>query len=603
MKQTVTCYFLFILAIVSYGSAYSAGIKTYQSTVTAPILENDTVFAKNSAFQTAQVEILFMAIHELIADEIFAEYKRQIQYKNSLVPKDYLVSVKVISEFSKDDTFTIEIEGGIDTDSLEKTLRKRNLILQNDPWYSITFVLDNQLKIPTDKIEKRLAVFHLKIDQTVSVDFTPVKNLADTRIKETAKLIFENYPKNKIAISIEGVDNEDLGTINRIKIRIFRRSGLDQINTFSLNMPFSFDPNQDTIDPILPSLLPKIISSFTIQSLKRSVYNQGAENIFYLEVLGLYSPYIRSIFEKDILKQNRSIQNFRLTRLSSQSVEYEIRSNASLNSLTANIKKENSAFEFIVDENGFNALKIESIFKLTEQERELLIWKYNENVVNRIKESILEEKILLDEDLEEVELDNSLIPEYQENEPNNNSKTVNFLPENSQMIGRISSRADEDIFLLQGKQKEGETALQNITPVETITTETEKDVSDDTTEDNGVNLIHDEPEEEREIVPFILNIEWIKIGKSTLSPQLRLYDENFNFLNIFPLIGSQKKLSIQFSFKDYRPPKLYIRLSDKIGFIQGETGGFKYFDYLLRYSWDQTSDTEEKNTEFPGNSE
>jgi len=582
MKQTIICCFLFVFVILSFNSADCTGIKTYRSTITTPILENDTVFAKNSAFQTALSEILLLAIHGMIADEIFTEYKRQIQYKNSLRPRNYLVSVKVISELSIDHTFTIEVEGSIDTGSLETTLRKRNLILLNDPWYSLTLAIDDRLNIPTDKIEDRLAAFHLKIDQKLVLDLTPLKELTETRTKETAKLIFEKYPKNKIAISIEGLENDDFDKINRIKIRILRRIGLEQINTFSLNTPFPFDPNSSDFDEILPSLLPKLLSSFTIRSLKRNTYNQGSENIFFLEVHGLYNPYIRSLFEIDVLKQNRSIQKFRVTRLSAYFVEYEITSNTSLNSLIANIKKKKPSFEFLVNEKGFNTLKIESIFKLSEQERDLLDWKYNENVIKRIRESTLEEKILLGEDLDEVELDNNL-PEFQENEPNNNSKTVNSLPEKSLVIGRISSRADEDIFVLEGKPEEIEPAYPVESPSETISAESEQNLDKTPAE---------EEDEEKETQTLILNIEWTKIGKSTLSPQLRLYDENFNFINVFPLIGSQKKLVVQFSFKDYKPPKLYVRLSDKIGFIQGETGGFKYFDYLLRYSWDQTDDTE-----------
>jgi len=42
---------------------------------------------------------------------------------------------------------------------------------------------------------------------------------------------------------------------------------------------------------------------------------------------------------------------------------------------------------------------------------------------------------------------------------------------------------------------------------------------------------------------------------------------------------------IQFDFKGKTPQEVYIRITDQIGFIKGETGGYKSFFYLLKYQW------------------
>jgi hypothetical protein len=107
------------------------------------------------------------------------------------------------------------------------------------------------------------------------------------------------------------------------------------------------------------------------------------------------------------------------------------------------------------------------------------------------------------------------------------------------MLGNISSRADEDIYQLQVPDKESSTIV----------------------------------------------IDWIRIGKTSLSPQLRLYDKNFNFLNNYSLLGRRNRLKFRYTLQKDLSRQLYIRVSDAVGFFQGETGGYKSYQYLLKFDW------------------
>ncbi|MCP4754446.1 MAG: hypothetical protein GY866_26490, partial [Proteobacteria bacterium] len=107
-------------------------------------------------------------------------------------------------------------------------------------------------------------------------------------------------------------------------------------------------------------------------------------------------------------------------------------------------------------------------------------------------------------------------------------------------------------------------------------------------EDKKYPMFGEEPFDRQQKPPkeSTIHIDWIRVGRTTLNPQLRLYDENFDFINVFSLIGFQNKLSFSHTFHGDPPQKIYLRISDKIGFIPGETGGVKYFDYLIKYYWE-----------------
>ena len=139
-----------------------------------------------------------------------------------------------------------------------------------------------------------------------------------------------------------------------------------------------------------------------------------------------------------------------------------------------------------------------------------------------------------------VEIDETLIPEIEENEPNNNSRRFNYLPNETLLIGKISSRADEDIYQIEEPQEDETSSI---------------------------------------------NIEWMIASKTSLSPQLKLYDDDFKFLNSYSLIGNQNRIKFSYTFQTETPKRIYIRVSDSVGFIQGETGGYKSYDYLLKVEW------------------
>ena len=176
-------------------------------------------------------------------------------------------------------------------------------------------------------------------------------------------------------------------------------------------------------------------------------------------------------------------------------------------------------------------MEITAVYTVEEEISELDGWEYQVDTLTRIRKTF--------EVPEEEEIGEAFIPKIVEKEPNNTSRVTNFLPSATRVLGNISSRADEDIFQLQLPEEDSSSIM----------------------------------------------IDWIRVGKTSLSPQLRLYDENFNFLGNYALSGKSKRLKFSYTLPSDAPKVIFIRISDAVGFIQGETGGYKSYQYMLRFEW------------------
>ncbi|MBU3915330.1 hypothetical protein KKA14_07330 [bacterium] len=550
IKQTTRAWLLIIFLHLFTTSLFAQEIKTYHGSVTVPILENDIAFAKNNAFLTSQRQLLSAAIKDLIGERLFDEYQTQIYKRKIITPSDYLVSVIVLKEESVDGNFNMEMEGKIQTTSLAEALRKMNLVLSTDSRHSITLLRENIVKIPIERLRERLDLFHIDISQVEIVELAALP-LERTK-KEFIESLFVQFPDSSIIFLIDAVPDESQQNVKEIRTTIFRKSGFEKLNSFSLN--FSSHIPITELEERLQQDISKFLLTFSIHTLSQKAFDKGLEATVYLEISGLIDPYIRSVFEKRFLDPNRAIKSYHLTRLSSDVSNYRLQSSASIKTLANYFDKKNPYFYFLIDESGLNTLNIESFYRLTETVTELNKWEPKEQIIKMINETFETESLFPNDDLSKDnpdpdELNIEHIPTVEENEPNDNARNLNFLPSATIMLGKISSRADEDVFKLN-----------------------------------------------RQVESSTLVINWKIIGKTALSPQLRLYDKNFDFLNSYSLIGSQKKLTFRNTFPNNTPKELYLRISDKIGFIQGETGGFKSFYYLLDYHWQ----VEEATKEFEG---
>lgn len=580
MKQLLTLCLLTLLGPLFVADLFPQENKVYRSTVTVPIPERDIAFAKNNAFQTVKRQILTQAIQDLLGKQYFAGYYRHSSRKKGINPRDYLTSYKVLKEFSKNQKYTMELEGTIQTGRLSETLKKMDQILKNDPWFSVSLLVEGQVRFPFAKLGSRLELFHIKIASREKVDISEVPRQERDQ-KEFIETLFDHFPQNNIIYLLETPTDEESGNIAELRLRIFRKSDLTQLNTIFLKLSEPKLFNDQDFNKKIDNLFSKLISLLSVNSLKYTVYDEGLQAIFFLNIKGLTVPFSRYAFERNILKSYRTIKNFKLTRLTKDWVEYEIQSNSSLESFINVFQAENPYFDFQVENYYFDGLEISAFIKIKPNVVGLQEWKWDEKTLDKIKEAIYPENVLQKEETIEPELSLEYIPQLAEREPNNNSRKFNRLPESSQMIGRISSRADEDIFQISNSLKRLEEENRNDTNLHR-----KKRGAEDSAE-LFPNHDFDTQNQEEYLETYTIRVEWIRLGRTALSPHIRLYDHNFNFLNAYSMIGRQNKLHFSYTIKQAPSKVLYLRISDRIGFIRGETGGYKNFGYLLKYSWEK----------------
>lgn len=640
MTPPVRLLILIVCSLLPLSSLMANPVKTYQSSAFAPILENDIAFAKHNAFQKAQQAVMAIAIQDLLDPRIYAAHRNQIYRRPSLKPKNHLVSVKILNEYAEDGEFTIELEAKIQINSLISDLRQMGLVFKSDPWFPITLLIESGITADTVKLKKSLAPFHIEINTVEQVDFTGIS----TEEKESKIFIedlFLNYSHNGIIYVLETAEAGDKKTeapgmiddktdpvetdttaesvseepteflIKGIQLRIIRRSDLAELNRISLNFNDSYPPESEEFLEAVSSTLPRLYSLLTTNSVKRNTYESGLSTSYQISVSGLNAPYMRSAFELQILKNRRTIKSYSLIELSKDTCRYIIKSSTALDALAKDLLKPNPYFELTVETTEFNTIGLSAFYQYTATGSDPEFWESDNRVLDNILNTLVDAPVEGEEEQESPRLNSYYIPSFIEVEPNNSIIQFNRIPSSTYILGEISSRADEDIFELKGIEITDDQLETELFPnqeedsdmpplVEGQPEHNHRDSHVDTKTPATVSKKHSQ--RKQEIVPVTLPmsigknatvyIDWIQIGKTSLAPQLKLYDESFNFINAFNLVRSQKRLRFHYTFPEAAPERIYIRISDRIGFIQGETGGFKRYQYLIRYSWNNEDEEE-----------
>lgn len=623
--------FVILLTCCPFGplSVIADELRTYQSTATAPVLDNDMAYAKHNAFIEAQYRIITTAIQDLLDPGVYEESQNQIQRRSALKPGNHLLFIKIINEFSEDNQYSIELQARIQIRTLKEELRKMGLVLKSDPWIPITLLVEAGIPADIDFLKTRLDPYHIKIDRQERINLTGITE-TEKREKVFLEDLFLNYPTHKIIYLLEMVATESAPEgshqpssasadsdgqwaakvperiIEGVRLRIIRKSDLEELNTFSLRLPVALPESSPDLRSSLAEIMPRLFSLLTLNSIKRGIYDSGLSASYYLDVTGLNAPYLRSVFERQVLEQQRSIISYALIRLSADTCRYVINSNSEQDTLVRGLIQPNPYFELAVEKTEFMTVVLSAFYHFTATGTAPENWEIDPQVLKWIRDALMPPVVdMVEETEEDAELNGYYIPTLIESETNNSIVEFNTIPEQTYLIGEISSRADEDIFELTGKEISEDQLELALFPdsFSDSTQDTDPLISANTDAAAAASFEKRSRKEAPQPPPdaqSLINtgddvtvyIDWILVGKTSLSPQLTLYDGSFNFINAFHLVRSQKRLRFNHTFRHSVPEKLYVRISDKIGFIQGETGGFKRYLYLLKYSWSDDRDEE-----------
>lgn len=545
--------FLYLICLAMSGMLYASQSQVFTSNITVPVVDKDIVFARNNAFGTLKRNLILQAVRELVDSKLLEEYKNTLLRNKKFSPNTFINFVKVINEVADGQKFSMGIEGEIDMDGMTDFLRRLNFIFKQDPLFPVTVVVDRDFPFSVKLLKERLNLFRIKVaavhkispaepeSETVASDLNDTESLFEKALDSAQTLkathdkdvvnveeMFSTYSQNAVLFLISTkLSTYDGASPIGVNIKILRKKDLQVIN--NIDHHFVAAITGDTTREQLAVMEEKFMKSISLQSCKRNMYDAGLESTINLEVYGINKPFLRDHFERDILKRNRNIQMFQLLRLTPELTEYKLRSKNQVKQLSRYFKRNHPFFSLKVTGDEGNTIQMEAVYTQSEEISNVKEWTPDDRILKEIRQAL---RIA-----EDVELPEEFIPDLTEQEPNNNSRQFNRLPSEQLVVSKVSSRADEDIYMVEGPFDQS----------------------------NGIM------------------IDWIRIGRTSLSPQLRLYDQDFKFLNNYLLLGRQKRLRFKYTFQDNPPTKIYIRISDKVGFIQGETGGYKSFNYLLKY--------------------
>ena len=498
-------------------------LKGYQAEVSQEITDKDVVYARNLAFGKLRELVVQAAVLELLGEGMYNEFRADDSFGRRLDSSRYLASVKVLKEERQANLFLMRIEGLVDVTSLTDRLQEMNLILKGDPWVKVSLWVEGGLQLPKEALLERLKLFHLTV---VSTESLKLDKSLDKSQPSFAQSLFPERGTAEVALLVEPKKATQGELYGGVGLRVFRKAGLSSLGSFSMSLePFS----EGQLPQALAGRDKSFLALFSLSSLALPAFREGESSSLEMEVQGLRSPELQSQFETHVLKPNPSVAGFWLKELSQNKAVYQVQAKQELPVLLENLKKANPYFYFEVVKFEVNQLVLKAEYKLGRQ-------------VVPVKPMNLDPK-LMTEIAQMLDLDpkatppSDWLPTVGEVEPNNNSLALNQLPTKVLVYGQISSRADEDLF--------------EIEPVAGMKT---------------------------------LTLEWAKVGKTDLSPQIKLYDENLGYLNQYNLLGT-KHTKIPISLPEVPHGPLYLRIGDRVGFIQGETGGFKSYKYLIRITW------------------
>ncbi len=512
IKSTLISLIFFSLTL---GSLDARETQSFRAKTQVPIKEKDVVYARNQAFADLRRELIQKGVADLIGSRLYRENERYL--RNQIRNDQVITRVKIVRESANANSLSLSLIAWLRMKPLERSLRQLGFPLAKDPAVPIGLLIDQTIPLPVNKIKSRLALLKLRVQKQLSYS-------SATLDAEQLESLFEQLGSPSAAILIEPIPGDSPGKVQGITARVVRLSDFQ----IAQNLVLNFEQREaDQIGTYLKRNLERFLSLFSVQNLQHSDFTGGKKRVWLLELVGLTNPKARYLFEETCLKPNRQIEAFELTHRSSESSRYRVYSAKSAKELALTLFKPSAYFSFqILTEEG-NQTQVQVLAqsspKMSPPRPILQVQEWRKKILLALG---LNEKAPIPPEWGQL---------FREGEPNNTSLELTPVLSEQVILGRLNSRADEDLFLLPGENKK------------------------------------------------TLIIDWLKLGKSYLRPLLRLYDDQFNLLASWPMQPSRSKKHLIFHFKGKVPNQLHLRVYDRIGYIHGETGGFRFFEYLLRY--------------------
>ena len=503
-----------------------------------PIYDDNLDDAQNRAVATARAVIVRKLLAELVAPEWLHLYQADLR-RNVLNRLDrYIGSYRVErSEPSVDRTrYQVTLQAQVNRAQLVHDLRELSLPLLDDPPKKAVLLYaadDPLLSRPAVRealagpLAERLALLGLTAGEPRAVGPEAAGTLSNPSGPTVLRLRILRPYGAEIALFLAAQEPEGSEAGGTELRAYFYRGGsahlvaqlAQRTQTPLADLTAAADPaelERRLITPLVNQIQPRSIETAAAEAAERTE--------LLVRVLGFRSVDDEEVFEQAFFRRNTPFERFTLYRIGPEAVTYRGRYGGDRQGLEERLR--GSRVGAFTITNAFwrgeeLELLVEREARTAHPEMKLFPTDQRTPLVRRLVEDFVAEHTDL------ADLD----PVYAEVEDNGWLDRPNPIPFDEPFYGFVDSRSDSDFFA--GEALRGGEHLE---------------------------------------------LTWYRLGRTNLTPVLRLYDEGGTVVRTI-LPGSRETFVFQVPTGQHR---FFVELADRFGYMRWESGGYQSYHYLMR---------------------
>jgi hypothetical protein len=511
--------------------------------VEVPVYEDNLDDAKSRAIAQGQQAALRSLLDDLLAPEWVTLFDKELRRRVLARPDRYVASYRVQKlETSVDRTrYLAVLSAQINRADLTEDLHELSLPVRGDPATSLTLfyaaadpVLESSplRGLLEGKLRARLALLNFHVTRLVAVRGDDAEALANPlgHFPERVRLL-SRYP-GEAALYVEFIpapaDGERPFVGAKASAHLYQKASGELLASFEqqersepLRLPAHAPRDRDLL---LARLMDPLVIQMQPGAIQPPRMEGGKAADLRLRVLGFRSVQEQELFERSFFRRNSPFERFSLMAFGPASVTYEGPYRGDRATVDSDLRGKQVG-EFLVHHVYWynDVLELDVERKATPTHSELRLFP---------KEVRTPEVAALIDDylarFPQLEVEDPLYSEVEDNGWLDRANTIAF---NATIYAYLDSRSDTDMYVGEALGS-GET----------------------------VTLI------------------WHRVGRTNLTPAVRIYDENGVLMTTFT-----PKSWLRY---EYTLPKgqhrFYLEVGDRFGYLRVDTGGYLNFHYLFK---------------------
>ncbi|MBF0351691.1 MAG: hypothetical protein HQM11_11710 [SAR324 cluster bacterium] len=537
-----SCLLTIVWVLLEVSSANAQNILVSQGQITVPVFRERLSQAREEALYKVKKNAVFQILSNFLDESTLTQASALIQESLLKKPDTYIESMRTIQEKISTDgkEFSITIEARIFRTQIINNLKSLYLPIKNYPVTTrrLVFLYNPQTDwgqeavMPTllQNLRRAFATYKILVSMTLPItseNITPSGDLKLTDGPEATTIDGyvmwdmspEEFPKNNKTTSFKGT------------LKVFTPDKGKYVGKISTAKTMEWTQSPEDV---LSALMEQITLNWTSLIGQIMELKQDNGELVLLRFYGLPGPQEEVSFVRQVFYAQPDWQQVQLDTVSSVYTDYRgyYRGKPEhLESFFKSLQKENFRVERVSWDDPYWNLYINWIEAL----RILIPYAPDPLVENLLKSAPPEittpetppvKPLVPPEPSDAMDLAGPTLQV-----PNASAKSIYQLPLNQKTYDHIKSKGDSTLFLLQAPA--------------------------------GTRL----------------KILWRRLGKTNLRPSISFYDEERVLLQKF-MVSAKDHYEIEFPLGENQS-RVYLKVADAEGFIDGLIGSFQFFRYLL----------------------